>query len=148
MIDGIPIPYLETLTRSGSSSPTTGISDSTDSFDLSSLSAIDIVRGADSSRIGSGAMAGAIVLNTLEPDDVIGPDKDWGIIAKTGYDSADRSISGSAAVAKRVGGTSVLLQGGYKRGHELDSKGNDDIIGTLRTKKNPSETYQRSVSLS
>ncbi len=145
LIDGIPIPYLETLTRSGSSSPTTGISDSTDSFDLSSLSAIDIVRGADSSRIGSGAMAGAIVLNTLEPDDVIGPDKDWGIIAKTGYDSADRSISGSAAVAKRVGGTSVLLQGGYKRGHELDSEGKDDIIGTLRTKKNPSETYQRSV---
>lgn len=145
LIDGIPIPYLETLTRSGSSSPTTGISDSTDSFDFSSLSTIDIVRGADSSRIGSGAMAGAIVLNTLEPDDVIGPDKDWGIIAKTGYDSADRSVSGSAAVAKRVGGTSVLLQGGYKRGHELESKGNDDIIGTLRTKKNPSDTYQRSV---
>ncbi|MEJ8309000.1 TonB-dependent hemoglobin/transferrin/lactoferrin family receptor [Agrobacterium larrymoorei] len=145
LIDGIPIPYLETLTRSGSSSPTTGISDSTDSFDFSSLSTIDIVRGADSSRIGSGAMAGAIVLNTLEPDDVIGLDKDWGIIAKTGYDSADRSVSGSAAVAKRVGGTSVLLQGGYKRGHELEGKGNDDIIGTLRTKKNPSDTYQRSV---
>lgn len=145
LIDGIPIPYLETLTRSGSSSPTTGISDSTDSFDFSSLSAIDIVRGADSSRIGSGAVAGAIVLNTLEPEDVIGPDKDWGAIAKTGYDSSDQSISGSAAIAKRVGGTSVLLQGGYKRGHELDSKGNDDIIGTSRTKKNPSDSYQRSV---
>jgi hemoglobin/transferrin/lactoferrin receptor protein len=145
LIDGIPIPYLETLTRSGSSSPTTGISDSTDSFDFSSLSAVDIVRGADSSRIGSGAVAGAIILNTLEPEDIISEGKNWGAIAKTGYDGEDSSFSGSIAAAKKIQGTSVLLQGGYKRGNETKSQGDSDIIGTSRTEKNPADTYQRSV---
>ena len=56
LIDDIPIPYLETLTRTGSASPTTGIGDSSDSYDFSALSSVDVVRGADSSRIGSGAM--------------------------------------------------------------------------------------------
>lgn len=145
LIDGIPIPYLETLTRTGASSPTTGISDSSDSFDFSSLSTIDIVRGADSSRIGSGAVAGAIVLNTLEPEDVITEGKDWGVIAKTGYDGEDTSVNGSIAAAKKIEGTSILLQGSYKRGHETENRGDDDVIGISRTEKNPADTYQRSV---
>lgn len=145
LIDDIPIPYMDTLTRSGSASPTTGISDSTNSFDFSSLSGVDVVRGADSSRIGSGAVAGALVMRTLEPEDLISEGKDWGALVKTGFDSEDRSFSGSAAAAKKIGGTSVLFQGGYKRGNERDNKGDVGILGNDRTEPNPADAYQRNL---
>ena len=58
-----------------------------------------MVRGADSSRIGSGALGGALVLRTLEPEDLIGEGRDWGGVAKTTYDSEDKSVGGSLAVA-------------------------------------------------
>ena len=145
LIDDIPIPYLETLTRSGSASPTTGISDSSNSFDLGSLSAIDVVRGADSSRAGSGALAGALVLRTLEPEDLIAEGRDWGGIARLGYDSRDRSFGGSLAAARRFENTSVLFQGGYKRGHETRNHGSDDILGSKRTKPNPADVDQSNL---
>lgn len=145
LIDDIPIPYLETLTRTGSASPTTGIGDSSDSYDFSALSSVDVVRGADSSRIGSGAMGGAIVLNTLEPEDLIREGKDWGGVVKSGFDSKDMSFGGSVALARKLGDTSVLLQSSYTRGQETDNQGSADVIGSSRTKKNPADTYQRSV---
>ena len=144
LIDDIPIPYLETLTRSDSQSPTTGISDSSDSFDFASLSTVDVVRGADSSRIG-GAMAGALSMRTLEPEDLISEGRTWGVVTKTGYDSADRSGSGSIAAASRIGNTSVLFQGSLKRGNEQGNRGTADLIGSRRTKPNPADTRQNSV---
>lgn len=145
LIDDIPIPYLETLTRSGGPSPTTGVSDSTDSFDFSSLAGVDVVRGADSSRIGGGALGGALVLRTLEPEDLIGEGKTWGGLARAGYDGKDESVNGSLALAARFQDTSVLLQGGYKRGHESDNRGDVDVIGSTRTKANPSDTTQNNL---
>lgn len=142
LVDDIPVPYLETLTRSGSASPTTGISDSTNAFDFEALSAVDILRGSDSSRVGSGALGGAIVMRTLEPEDLIGEGKDWGGVAKTGYDGQDRSFNGSLAVAKRIEQTSILFQAGYKRGHETKNQGTSDITGSSRTLPNPLDSTQ------
>ncbi|WLR91457.1 TonB-dependent hemoglobin/transferrin/lactoferrin family receptor [Shinella zoogloeoides] len=142
LIDDIPVPYLETLTRTGAQSPTTGISDSSNSFDFASLSSVDVLRGSDSSRIGPGALGGALILRTLEPEDLIGEGRDWGGLAKTGYDGQDSSFNGSVAVAKRFGNTSVLFQGGYKRGHERENQGTVDRIGSLRTVPNPMDSKQ------
>ncbi len=63
-IDGIPIPFIDDGARDADG----GI----DSFDFAALSTIDIVRGADSSRAGGGALGGAVVLRTLEPETLIG----------------------------------------------------------------------------
>ena len=145
LIDDIPIPYLETLTRSGSMSPTTGISDSSNSFDFSSLSGADVVRGADSSRLGGGAIGGALVMRTLEPEDLIGEGRDWGGVAKAGYDSSDTSYNGSVAVARKFGDTSVLFQGGYKRGHERKNMGTVGDIGPTRTEPNPTDKKQNNL---
>ncbi len=101
--------------RAGASSPTTGLSDGANTFDFAALSTVDVVRGADSSRIGPGAMGGALVLRTLEPEDLIDPEKGWGGVAKLGYDSSDKSLGGSLAVAKKIENTSVLFQGAYKK---------------------------------
>ncbi len=103
------------------------------------------MRGADSSRVGSGALGGALVLRTLEPEDLIGPDRDWGGVAKANTDSEDRSVGGSVAVAKKIGNTSILFQGAYKRGHEHDNRGVRDIDGSSRTVPNPSDTDQSNL---
>lgn len=145
LVDDIPIPYFENFARTSTSSPTTSIGDSANAFDFSSLSTVDVLRGADSSRVGPSALGGALVLRTLEPEDLIRDGHDWGAITKLTYDSENRSIGGSAAAAKRIGNTSVLFQGAYKRGHETESQGTTDIIGIRRTEANPMDFDQNNL---
>ena len=150
-LDGIPLPYLSVLTRSFSASGAGGNTFSgaggVDTYDFSSLSRIDIVRGADLSQAGSGALGGAMVLQTLEPSDLLKDGKDLGGVAKSGFDSADNSFSNSAAVAQKINDTSILLQGGYKFGHETETKGNVDSYGSTRSVADPLNFYQRNVLL-
>ncbi|NTJ43007.1 TonB-dependent hemoglobin/transferrin/lactoferrin family receptor [Agrobacterium larrymoorei] len=140
LIDNIPVPFFENFARA--TIATTGMSDTNNSYDFSSLSQVDVVRGADSSRIGAGALGGALVLRTLEPEDLIEDGRDWGGVAKLTYDSEDRSFGGSVAVAKKIENTSVLFQGGYKKGHERDSRGSVNVLGINRTEPNPSDYDQ------
>ncbi|PDT05875.1 TonB-dependent receptor [Rhizobium chutanense] len=143
-IDGIPIPYISNSARQGAFAPANA-NGGGDTFDFDSLSSLDIVRGADSSKGGSGMLGGAVVLNTLEPDDLISEGRDWGAIVKSTYDSQDRSVSGSAAAAKKIGGTSILFQGGYRKGHERDNMGENDSYGALRTEANPADFDQNNL---
>ncbi|GAB4353980.1 MAG: TonB-dependent hemoglobin/transferrin/lactoferrin family receptor [Oricola sp.] len=135
-IDGIPIPYLVNDARAGETSIADG---GIDTFDFSSLSTVDIMRGADSSRAGSGALGGAMVLRTLEPEDILEDGRSFGGIATTTYDSSDQSIGGSLAIAGRHEDTSVLFQGGYTYGHETDNMGTVGGTGTSRTEPNPKD---------
>ncbi|PYB73357.1 TonB-dependent hemoglobin/transferrin/lactoferrin family receptor [Rhizobium wuzhouense] len=145
LVDEIPMPFLQSGARTSAGSPTTGINGQPSSFDLNSLAGLDVLRGADSSKVGSGALAGALSARTLEPEDLIGEGKDWGGLAKTGYDSEDDSFGGSAAIAKRVGSTSVLFQGSYTKGHETDSKGKNEIFGNSRTAPNPMDFVRNNL---
>ncbi len=145
LVDEIPVPFLQSIARTGSSSPTTGINGQPDSFDVDSLAGLDVLRGADSSKVGSGALGGALAARTLEPEDAIGEGRDWGGVAKTGYDSEDKSFSNSVAIAKRVENTSVLFQGSYTRGHETDNQGAADIYGSSRTEPNPMDFVRNNL---
>ncbi|TRL40086.1 TonB-dependent hemoglobin/transferrin/lactoferrin family receptor [Rhizobium straminoryzae] len=136
-IDGIPVPYFNDPTRSA----TGGV----DTFSFSSLSAVDVMRGADSSRAGAGALGGVIAYRTLEPEDLIGEGRDWGALAKTTYDSSDRSWEGSAAIAKRIENTSILFQGSYRKGHERKTAGDVGGYSTTRTEANPSDYDQHNL---
>lgn len=134
-IDGIPVPYLQATIR-------TQATGGTDAYDLSALSTFDVLYGADASRLGSGAMGGAITLRTLEPEDLLSPGKAWGGLAKLTYDGSDKSFIGSAAVAQKIQNTSVLFQGSYKRGHELQNTGDVGGYGSTRTEADPMD-YNR-----
>lgn len=136
-IDGIAIPYLNAAIRSEVNGG------NTDAFDLSALSTFDVLYGADASRLGSGAMGGAIALKTLEPEDLLAPGKAFGGLAKLTYDGSDRSFIGSGAVAQKVQNTSVLFQGSYKRGHEIHGTGDIGGYGAARTEADPRD-YDRS----
>lgn len=130
-VDGIQIPYLDDGAR--------GADGGINSFDFNSLDAINVVRGGDSSRGGSGALGGALVVRTLEPEDLIGEGRNTGGYVKTIFDSKDMSIGGFAGVATRMGGTSVLFQGGYRIGNETESNGEVGGYGPTRSQANPSD---------
>jgi hemoglobin/transferrin/lactoferrin receptor protein len=134
-VDGIPVPYFFDNIY--------GYGGGADTFDFNSLSTVDVLHGADSSRVGSGALGGALVMRTLEPEDLIGAGKSFGGMAKLGYDGSDRSFVGSAAVAKKIENTSIMFQSSYKYGHETKTKGNVDSFGSTRTKADPLTEIQR-----
>jgi hemoglobin/transferrin/lactoferrin receptor protein len=136
-IDGIRIPFLLDGARDADGGTT--------SFDFNTLSTVDIVRGADSSRGGSGMLGGAVVLRTLEPGDLIKPGATWGGVFKLDYDGDDRSIGGAAAIAKRIDNTAVLFQGGYRKGHETENNGDIGGYSTARTQPNPLDYDQKNM---
>lgn len=136
-VDGIPVPYLNDTTR--------GSSGGVDLFEFSSLAGIDIVRGSDSSRAGGGALGGVLGLRTLEPDDLIRDGRTWGGITGLTYDGSDDSFTPSAAIAARAGNTSVLFQGAYKRGNEIENVGSLDSYGPTRTLPNPADSDQHNL---
>ncbi|MBB4952205.1 hemoglobin/transferrin/lactoferrin receptor protein [Agrobacterium vitis] len=134
-VDGIPVPYFFDNIY--------GFGGGADTFDFNSLSTVNVLHGSDSSRVGSGALGGALVLRTLEPEDLIGAGKSYGGMAKLGYDGSDRSFTGSAAVAKKIENTSIMFQSSYKYGHETKNTGNVDSNGSTRTKADPLTEIQR-----
>lgn len=134
-VDGIPVPYFYDNIY--------GYGGGADTYDFNSLSTVGVLHGADSSRVGSGALGGALVMRTLEPQDLLAPGKSFGGMAKLGYDGSDRSFTGSAAVAKKVENTSIMFQSSYKYGHETKGTGTADINGSNRTKADPLTETQR-----
>lgn len=136
-IDGVRVPWLV--------DPRDSAKGGLNAFDFDSLTALDILRGADSSRFGNGALAGVVQLRTLDPEDLIDEGKQFGAILKGGYDSADRSWRSNAAVAGRVNDTWLLVQGGYRKGHETENMGDIDGYGATRTEPNPGDYDQRNL---
>lgn len=137
-IDGVRLPWL----GSGDARTVTG---GLSTFDFNALTSIDIVRGADSSIAGSGAMGGLVALTTLSADDLLTDGKKFGFLTKNGYSSANESWTTSNAVAGRVGDTAVLLQGAYSTGHQTETNGTDDSYGPTRTEADPADFDQYSL---
>jgi len=136
-IDGIPIPYLSDGVRNSQGG--------TDTYDFSALSTVDILRGADSSRAGSGALGGAVILRTLEPEDLIQEGQSIGGITKLTYDGSDQSLMGVGAFATRMENTSILFQSSYKYGHETETGGDVGGYGSTRTEADPMDYNRRNL---
>lgn len=137
-VDGIRVPWLNDGARSAKG----GL----DSINFNSLSSIDLVRGAGS--VQSGSLVGYLDLRSLSPDDMLAPDKDFGALLKSGYNSADDSFGADAALAGRAGqGSSWLLQAGQRDGHELENRGAVGGYGARRETANPEDYRQRNIML-
>jgi hemoglobin/transferrin/lactoferrin receptor protein len=116
--------------------------------DFNSLSRLDIVRGADASGGGSGAISGIADLHTLDPSDLLGDGRTFGALAKTDYDSADSSWGANAALAGQVhNNTFWLVQAGVRNGHALDNRGDVGGYGAKRSQPSPEDYDQRSFLL-
>lgn len=135
--DGVPLPYfVDSIYNFGGGG---------DTYDFNSLSSLDVLHSADSSRAGSGALGGALVLHTYEPEDLIAPGKTYGGMVKLGFDGSDHSITTSGAIAKKIDNTSVMFQSSYKYGHETETNGDVGGIGVKRTIADPKDYNQRNL---
>ena len=142
-VDGIRQSYLTDI-RGNMGGVRGGLS----AIDFNSLSSIDIVRGVDSSTVGSGAMGGVVDLQTLNPEDLLTQDKNFGWLAKTGYFSVDRSWLANTALAGRLNnGLQWLLQAGVQSGHETINKATQGGYGPSRTEPNPDQYLQQNYQL-
>lgn len=128
-IDGIRLPWLDDVSR--------GVKGGISMFDFASLSTLDIIHGSDSSLYGSGALGGVVALRTLDPEDLITGDKNWGSLTKGSYDSTDRSWRIDEAFALRANQTYALFQGGYARGKQRYNNANGGGYGATRSEENP-----------
>jgi len=139
-IDGIRLPWLDDGAR--------GVKGGLNAVDFNALSRLDIVRGADSASVGSGALGGAAELRTLDPDDLLRDGRDFGALLKGDYDSADTSRAANAALAGRLpSGTAWLLQAGVRKGHALDNRASHGGYGPERDRPDPEHYTQRNVLL-
>lgn len=111
-------------------------------FAFDSMAGIDIVRGADSSLYGSGALGGVVNLRTLDPEDLVPGRRLFGTLNEAGYHGADDSWRFSSAAAARLEDTYVLLQATLRSGDELGNRGDVGGTGETRTRPNPGDYDQ------
>ncbi len=139
-VDGIRLPWLDDGAR--------GLKGGLEAVDFNSLSRLDIVRGADASGGGSGAISGTADLYTLQPSDLLTDGKTFGALAKTDYDTADSSWGANAALAGQIhSNTFWLVQAGVRNGHALDNRGDVGGYGPKRSEPSPEDYDQRSFLL-
>ncbi|WP_455481105.1 TonB-dependent hemoglobin/transferrin/lactoferrin family receptor [Bartonella sp. B12(2025)] len=134
-MDGIVLPWFSDIVRGNSGNTT---------FDFGTLSTLDIIQGSDSSLYGSGALGGVVALRTLDPEDLITGEKNWGSLIKSGYHSVDDSWRINQAFAVRSYQTFLLFQGSYVEGHERKNMGTVDGY-VERTRKNPAHFDQNNL---
>lgn len=142
-IDGIRQSYLSDV-RGGQGGITGGLN----VLDFNSLNSIDVIRGSDSSTVGSGALAGVVDVRTLRPGDLLGGGKEFGALLKSGYYSVDNSwLLNGAFAARNDKGFSWLLQAGVQQGNETDNMGTTGGYGIKRTQPNPDHFVQQNYLL-
>lgn len=138
-IDGVRTPWLDDGAR--------GVKGGVTSFDFDGLAGIDVIRSADSSFYGTGAMAGVVALRTFDPEDILRDGKTYGGLSRASYDSASDSVYLNQALAARRGDTLLLVEGGWRAGGQTDNKGTVGGSGTTRNQTNPASYDQDSVSV-
>lgn len=111
-------------------------------YDFNSLGAIDVVKNANSSFLGTGALGGVVALRTLEPEDILKAGQKFGGLTKLTYDGSSESAYLNQAFAARYDNTMVLVQGGYQNGSETGNRGTVGGTGTDRTKRDPASYTQ------
>lgn len=103
------------------------------SIDPELVQGIDIMRGSDSFNTGSGALGGSVNYRTLGAEDIILPEKKWGVLLKNGYASKNREWTHTLGTAYRDDKFDSTLLYSYRNGHEMKSRGNGaDIEGNAR----------------
>jgi hemoglobin/transferrin/lactoferrin receptor protein len=141
-IDGVRMPWAADGAYQGTFS---GAQGGATAFDFNSLGGIDIIKSADSSFFGTGALGGVVALRTLDPEDLLHDGKTLGGASKATFDSSSNSIILNQALAARHGDTLFLLEGGYANGNQLKNMGTIGGIGATRTETNPAYYSQGSV---
>lgn len=102
--------------------------------DPSLIGGIDIQRGAVTTAGGAGALAGVVNMRTLDVEDILRPDQNFGGMVKLGWGSNGQGFSEMGAAAARVGGISIA---GAVAHRDTDNYENGSGVEIPRTFQEP-----------
>lgn len=95
------------------------------SFDLGDVKQIEVVKGADSSLYGSGAIGGVVVLTSKTASDYLGREERYAGL-EAGYSGISDKYTSTLTTAARLGDTAHLVRVSYWQGSE--SKNHDQSL--------------------
>jgi len=110
-----------------------------DFVDMDMLSSVEILRGPASALYGSDGVAGAVTFVTRDPVDFLSRGRDLGLRARVAFSSASDLWSEGLIVAGRTGRFSALVSYTRRDGHEQETQGTNDVLGSLRDTANPQD---------
>lgn len=118
-------------------------------IDPDALKQVTILKGADAITAGSGALGGAVLLQTKDPADYLNNSGDDGALRlKTAYSGNNSEWLHSVTGAGRVGNFAALLVYSSRDGHENRSfDGNNQSTGGGRTAADPLSASSNNVLL-
>lgn len=135
-IDGIRQPYLNDGAR--------GVKGGLNAFDFNTLWSLGVVRGVDSSAVGSGALGAMLKLSTLSPSDLLTEKKEFASVFKTDVNTQDDSTGLNAAIAGRHHSTEWLVQTGVRQGAAQKNQGTNNGYGLGRSMPDPDDYLSQS----
>lgn len=104
------------------------------SAEVETLKQVQLAKGANSIKVGSGALGGAVIFKTKDARDFL-TEKDWYVSYKKGYNSADRQHIDSMTLAGRYKWFDALLVKTKRDGHELQNYGYNHFDATVQGKR-------------
>lgn len=113
--------------------------------DMDTLKRVEIVRGPTSSLYGSDALGGVVSFVTKDPSDYLDAGKDAYFGFKLGAEGDWSGLSASATAAFGDERWSGLVTVNHRQGQETKNQGENDALGSARTKPNPQDRDGRSV---
>ncbi|AJR08913.1 TonB-dependent hemoglobin/transferrin/lactoferrin family receptor [Photobacterium gaetbulicola] len=107
-------------------------------FEVDTLTAIEVNKGPTSTLYGSDALGGTVLMRTKNPEDLLGAGDDTHVGLKTGYASANDEYKATVEVANRTGDLDTMLIYTYRDGNETETHGDGaDILGPERGAADP-----------
>ncbi|HII3704460.1 TonB-dependent hemoglobin/transferrin/lactoferrin receptor family protein, plug, beta-barrel domains and conserved site [Pasteurella multocida] len=86
--------------------------------ELETLKQVNIQKGANSIKTGSGALGGSVVFQTKDARDFL-INKNWFVSYKKGYSSADNQHLNTLTLAGKLKSLDVLVVNTTRKGHEV-----------------------------
>lgn len=110
-----------------------------DMIDPEGYRRVEILRGPSSTQYGSDGLAGAVTFVTKEPRDFLTLGKPEQFTVKAGYSSVDNSTQLAPSFAFRRDAVQGFVLGSFRRGHETENMGTNDVANATRTTPNPAD---------
>lgn len=135
MVDGIRVPNSFSF---GSFATGRG-----DFLDVDGIKTVEVLRGPASTQFGRDGLAGAVAFRTLDPADLRKPGEPVSGFVRSSYAGIDRSWANTVGVSGLSGAWQGLLLGNFRQGHEVVSKGDNEVQNANRTAPNPVDYNNR-----
>ncbi len=95
-------------------------------IEVETIKEVNFAKGADSTKVGSGALGGSVIFKTKDARDYL-LDKDWYYSPKVGYASQNNEKMMSHTFAGKFKDFDALIVRTDRKGHELENYGYDNF---------------------